>query len=97
MLSTGRGTHLKVHSCFCTHGRNTGTGTLELKQVTQLQHWKNIRNGDGEWVNSSDEEVTDDTCGYKLGTLKCYYSTVHTIKAERLSMRPLLRNNTALR
>ena len=96
MLSTERGTHLKIHTCFCTHGKTTGTGSLELKQHTQLQRWSDIR--DGDWVSSSDEEFTDDdTCAYELGTVKCYYSTVHTLKAERLCMRPKIRNNVALR
>ena len=116
MPLTERGTHLKIHSCFCTHGKATGVGTVEIKHVKQLQYWSNKIGdqwsssgeessdnlGDPEWprVETSSHKSSDsdeDLRRYAMCTLKCYYSTVHTVKAERLSMRPIIRNNCSLR
>lgn len=84
-MLTERGTHLKVHKCFCTQGEKAGIGTVELKYMEQLQRCLS-------GICSS-----ADTNGYTLMTVKCYYSTVHTAKAVGMSMRPNLRTNKILR
>ena len=102
MPLTERGTRLKIHSCFCTHGKTTGVGTLEIKYVRQLRYWSNMIGS--KWSSSGDESPENDedlradkSSGYAMGTLKAYYSTVHTVKAARVSMRPIIRNNYSLR
>lgn len=91
---------MKVHTCFGTHGKTCGVGTLEVKRIRQLQHWTNTVGS--AWLDSSesedDEELSDLKCGHEIGTLKCYYSTIHTLKAEKLPiMKPKIRNNVDLR
>ena len=53
-----------------------------------------------DWSSSSDsdvEDVADPASPCEFGSLKCYYSTVHTVKAEGVSMRPMLQSNRLLR